>query len=90
MNEISFASWTQWGLGILIMLGGVFLRLVHGRLSEVSKENREDRDRIWVTQTAHRRDFDAFRDRVFSDMASKTDIREMEMRLMSAIKSQDR
>lgn len=85
--EIADSNWLQWILTGLVGIGGVFMRLIHGRVGEVEKAGADDRDKLWAAQSEATKDFNAFRDRMLSDMASKTDLREMESRLMNAIRS---
>lgn len=89
MQEIVGAdgSWLQWILTALVSVGGLFLKLLHGRVGEVAKTGSDDRDKLWTAQNEAQKEFNSFRDRMLSGMASKTDLREMESRLMSAIRS---
>lgn len=89
MQEITGVDggWFQWILSAAAAAGAFFLRGLHGRITEVKKSGEDDRDKLWLSHNEATKDFNTFRDRMLSEMASKSDLREMESRLMSAIRS---
>jgi len=88
MNESTDGGFLQWIVGIALMLGTAVVGNLHLRIGRVEQVARESDDAIWAELTAQRNSGQEFRERILREVASKQDIRDLEIRLTELLRQQ--
>lgn len=92
---------TKWVIGIIVTLVGGAITQLHVRLNRsddkvsgletrMQHEMSEGDRQLWVELRAQQADATAFRERMLTNMATKTDLRDVERRIIAALNGNKR
>lgn len=76
----------QWILGGIVAAGAGIARYLSGRIAEAATNVDEEHARLWAAIEDARRSHEGFKESTLREMATKSDLREMESRIISVIK----
>lgn len=88
MNQLTDGGFLHWLMGAVFTVGMAVVANFHLRINRVEQIARQGDEALWAELGAQRTSGQEFRERILREVASKQDIRDLEIRLTDLLRQQ--